>query len=35
VTVPKRLAALRVDPWAELNGTVQRVTAAARRSVLK
>jgi glycosyltransferase involved in cell wall biosynthesis len=35
VTVPKRLAALKHDPWAELNTTVQRVTAAARRSVLE
>jgi bifunctional non-homologous end joining protein LigD len=35
VTVPKRLATLTVDPWAELAGTIQRVTAAARRSVKK
>ena len=35
VTVPKRLAALKADPWADLNETSQRVTAAARRSVLE
>lgn len=34
VTVPKRLAALQADPWADLNATRQRITAAARRSVL-
>ena len=35
VTVPKRLAALRRDPWAELAATKQRVTAATRRAVAK
>ncbi|MEP6863508.1 MAG: hypothetical protein ABJE66_22985 [Deltaproteobacteria bacterium] len=35
VTVPKRLASLKQDPWVGLNTTLQRVTTAARRGVLE